>query len=137
MTLHISSNQTIGQLQSAFAELYPNLKPVFFTKPHGAYKGSPAKFMVTERDTLLSTLSSAILEKLELEIDPNMPVWQFEEQFEKQFKLHMQVFRRSGNTWLETSVSDSLTLEEQEKKAEETLNRNFEFIDPMDYRDRD
>ena len=40
-----------------------------------------------------------------------------EKNFEEAFLLHVQVFRQSGSIWLETSVSDHLTLAEQEAKA--------------------
>ena len=137
MKLTISSDETIGQIQDQFMGYFPNLKPVFFTKPHAAYKGSPAKFIVSERDTLLSTLSSIIPENAVLLLELEMPVWQLERLFENEYGLHVQIFRRSGNTWLETSVTDDMTLEQQEKKALDSLNRNFEFVDPIDYREQD
>ncbi len=137
MRLIISSDTTIGQIQEQFATFFPNLKPVFFSKPHKAYKGSHAKFIVSDRDTLLSGLSDSIPENAELLLESEMPVWQLERLFENEYGLHVQLFRRSGNTWLETSVTDNLTLEQQEKKAVDSLNRNFEFVDPMDYREQD
>lgn len=137
MKLTIAPSKTIGQIQDQFATFFPNLKPVFFTKPHKAYKGSHAKFIVSDRDTLLSSLSPDVPESAELLLELEMPVWQLERLFENEYGLHVQLFRRSGNTWLETSVTDDLTLEQQEKKAQDSLNRNFEFVDPMDYREQD
>ena len=137
MKLHISSDVTIGQLQDEFMACFPNLKLVFFSKPHGAYKGSPAKFIITDRETLLSAVSSKVPASAELHMELEMPVWQLERLFENEYGLHLQVFRRSGNTWLETSVTDDLTLEEQEAKAETSLRHHFEFVDPMDYREQE
>ena len=137
MKLNISSDLTIGQLQTEFATFFPNLKPVFFTKPHAAYKGSPAKFIVSERETRLSTLSAKVPERAFLMLELEMPVWQLERLFESEYGLHMQIFRRSGNTWLETSVTDDMSLEQQEKKAEDSLHHHFEFVDPLDYREQD
>lgn len=137
MKLKISPDLTIGQIQAEFATFFPNLKPVFFTKPHNAYKGSPAKFIVSERETRLSTLSSKVPENAVLQLELDMSVWELEQHFENEYGLHMQVFRRSGNTWLETSVTDNLSLEQQEKKAEDSLNHRFEFVDPLDYREKD
>ena len=137
MKLHLAPTMTIGQIQAEFAAFFPNLKPVFFTKPHAAYKGSPAKFIVSEKDTLLSTLSAVIPENADLLLELEMPVWQVERLFENEYGLHMQIFRRSGNTWLETSVTDDMSLEQQEKKALDSLRHNFEFVDPMDYREQD
>jgi hypothetical protein len=137
MKLNISPDKTIGQLQDEFAAVFPNLKVVFFTKPHDAYKGSPAKFLISDRETSLATLISKSPQSHELIMELEMPVWQLERLFELEYGLHVQVFRRSGNTWLETSVSDDLTLEQQEAKAEASLKQNFEFVDPIDYREQD
>ncbi|MBP6812944.1 MAG: hypothetical protein KA138_15555 [Saprospiraceae bacterium] len=137
MQLNIASDKTMGQVQDEFTSFFPNLKLVFFTKAHDAYKGSPAKFLISGHDTLLSTMSARVPASAVLLMELEMPVWQFERLFENEYGLHVQVFRRSGNTWLETSVSDDLTLEEQEAKAEASLVKNFEIVDPLDYRDQD
>lgn len=137
MKLSITPDRTIGQLQDDFVAFFPNLKIVFFSKAHEAYKSSPAKFMISDRDTLLSTLSANFHGHSELLMELEMPVWQFERLFEVEYGLHIQVFRRSGNIWLETTVSDDLTLEQQEAKAEASIPKDFEFVDPMDYREQD
>ena len=137
MKINISSESTIGQLQDQFKAYFPNLNLVFFTKPHDAYKGSPAKFIITERETRVSTMSSKVSTSVALLMEMEMPVWQLERLFENEYALHVQVFRRSGNTWLETSVTDDLTLEEQEAKALASLDHHFEFVDPIDYREQD
>jgi hypothetical protein len=56
---------------------------------------------------------------------------------ESDYGLHVQVFRKSGNIWLETSVSDHLTLSEQQERARASEHVQQEFVDPMDYRERD
>jgi hypothetical protein len=137
MKLHFSPDTTIGQIQDEFQAFFPNLKLVFFTKPHEAYKGSPAKFLIMDRDKTLESVSTKVSKASELHMELEMPTWQLERLFENEYGLHLQVFRRSGNTWLETSVSDDLTLEEQEAKAESSLRHNFEFVDPLDYREQD
>ena len=136
MKIKISPEQTIEQVQVAFHEAYPYLKLVFFTKPHKAFKGSPAKFMIQDRSQRLSTLEKQPGAGF-LFLEPEMPVWQVERLFEEEFGLHVQVFRRSGNIWLETSVSDNLTLEEQQSKARSSDHIHQEFVDPMDYREQD
>jgi hypothetical protein len=137
MELNISSDRTIGQLQDEFATFFPNLKPVFFSKPHDAYKGSPAKFIISDRQATLSSFAKSVHATTHLLLESDMPVWQLERLFELEYGLHVQIFRRSGNTWLGTSVTDDLTLEQQEAKAQASLNQNFEFVDPMDYREQD
>ena len=63
-----------------------------------------------------------------------MPVWQLERLFEEDCGLHVQVFRRSGKIWLETSRTDDLTLEQQEAKAKAGDHIHTEPADPIDYR---
>ena len=92
--------------------------------------------MVQEKDMPLKQLSPNI-KTGQLLIERNTPVWQLERLFEDEYALHAQVFRKSGKTWLETSVTDNLTLEEQQAKAAASENIHQEFVEPMDYREQD
>ena len=73
----------------------------------------------------------------DLLIEESTVVSSLETAFEVEYGLHMQVFRKSGRTWLETSVTDNLTLKEQQAKAVASENIHQEFVDPMDYREQD
>lgn len=136
MQLQIFPEKTIATLQSEFSEAFPGLKMVFFSKPHGVQKGSAAKFLVQQPDMLLSQLSPQI-KAGSITVEPNVVVAQLEQALETDFGLHMQVFRKSGRTWLETSVTDNLTLAEQQAKAAASENIHQEFVDPLDYREQD
>jgi len=136
MKIKISPEMTIDAVQTAFHDEYPHLKLVFFTKPHKAFKGSPAKFMIQDRSQKLSTLEKQPSAGF-LYLEPEMPVWQVERLFESEFGLHVQVFRQSGNTWLETSVTDNLSLEQQNAKGRASEHVHFEFVDPIDYREQE
>jgi hypothetical protein len=136
MTIQISKEKTIAQIQEEFANEFPYLKIVFFTKSHKAYKGSPAKFLVHDSNTLLEGLIKKN-DGGKIYIEPEMPTWQLERLFEEEFGLYVQVFRQSGNTWLVTSVTDDLTLEEQNVKGKDSQRHHFDFVDPLDYREQD
>ncbi len=136
MTLDITSERSMGSLQTEFSEAFPGLKLAFFSKPHREFKGSAAKFLLQDREVPLSQLSSK-LQAGELELGPETVVMDLEQEFEKKFGLHVQVFRKSGNIWLETSVTDNLTLAEQQIKAANSENIRQEFVDPLDYREQD
>jgi hypothetical protein len=116
MTIHIRPNDPISDLQNSFTAAYPHLKLQFFSKSHGESKGSFAKFLIHDRSTLLSALNPELRES-SISIAPDTITWALEKNFEEAFLLHVQVFRQSGSIWLETSVSDHLTLAEQEAKA--------------------
>lgn len=136
MKIEISIEKTIGQIQDEFSGAFAHLKLAFFSKPHKAYKGSHAKFLITDRDLKLGSVEKKPRSG-NLYLEPAMPTWQVERLFEEEFGLHIQVFRKSGNTWLETSVTDDLTLEEQEAKGKASDHQNFEFVDPIDYREQE
>ena len=136
MILDITPESSMGSLQTAFLEAFPGLKLAFFSKPHREFKGSAAKFLLQDREVPLSQLSSK-LQAGKLEIGPETVVMDLEQEFEQKFGLHVQVFRKSGNIWLETSVTDNLTLAEQQIKASNSENIHQEFVDPLDYREQD
>jgi hypothetical protein len=54
-----------------------------------------------------------------IEIDGKMKVKELEKTFADQFKLNVQVFRRSGNFWLQTSMTDDWTLQNQNEHGME------------------
>ncbi|HMX41060.1 MAG TPA: hypothetical protein PK971_03135 [Saprospiraceae bacterium] len=136
MTFDISPDKTLGALQQEFIAAFPGLKLAFFSKPHHAFEGSAAKLLVQDAKLPLGQLAAS-LQAASIEIGHETPTWQVEEMFEERFGLHVQVFRRSGNLWLETSVTDSLTLAEQQEKARNSDQVHQQFVDPLDYREMD
>lgn len=52
-----------------------------------------------------------------IDISGHVPVKALENQFFRLLGLNVQVFRRSGNLWLETTTTDHWTLAEHEKAA--------------------
>ncbi|MDX2071301.1 MAG: hypothetical protein SFV55_22935 [Haliscomenobacter sp.] len=139
MTIQISPNDHISDVQNAFSAAYPHLKLQFFSKPHGESKGSFAKFMIHDRNTQLRDLNPA-LRASSISITPDIITWALEKSFEEVFNLHVQVFRQSGSIWLETSVSDHLTLAEQEVKgAKNTADTEHNPADEeqSDYREQE
>jgi hypothetical protein len=136
MDLYLSPDKTIGALQTEFSEAFEGLKIVFFSKPHAEHKGSAAKFLIQNREMLMNELVPD-LKTGTIPLGPETVVWDLEKAFETQFGLHVQLFRKSGRTWLETSVTDNLTLAEQQAKARASENIHQEFVDPLDYRDHD
>ena len=51
-------------------------------------------------------------------ITPNMTVVDLEQRFNDVYGLGVEVFRKSGKVWLETTVTDGWTLEEQNLQGE-------------------
>jgi hypothetical protein len=48
-----------------------------------------------------------------------MTVEELEKSFLVKFGLNVQVFRKSGKSWLETTITDKWTLEKQNTQGEE------------------
>jgi len=62
-----------------------------------------------------------------IEIDSTMTVADFENQMKEKFGLSVQLSRLSGNSWIQTSLTDHLTLDVQNKLGEELRQRNGTF----------
>lgn len=116
MTITIHDQLSIDELQQQFNSKYPYLKLECFTKPHGIHSGSRKENMIPS-DTLVKDCRSKHKDG-QLEINPDHTVAQIEKSFQDIFGLYVQVFRKSGNVWIETTVTDDWTLEKQNSEAE-------------------
>lgn len=136
MQLSITADRTMGEIQQDFQAEFPFLKLVFFQKGHKAYKSSHSKFMLTDHSATMRDLCDRHHDGL-LFIESEMPTWQVERLFEEEFGLHVQIFRKSGNVWLETSVTDDLSLDQQNAKGKASEWHQMPMPEPMDYREQD
>lgn len=136
MKIRITAESTLEEIQAIFHEHFPFLKLAFFTKPHRAFKGSPAKFMIQDSTQTVGVLVENPRSG-ELVLDPKMATFELEQVFEEKFGLHVQVFRKSGETWLLTSVTDDLSLERQNAKGRASEHVHFQTDDPYDYREQE
>lgn len=111
MKIQINDDRKIYAIQEEFSGLFPWLKLEFFSKPHKTGGGSPKKQMVPSSRTLGETRT--IHDSGTITITPTMTVAALEQAFHEVYGLSVQVFRKSGKSWLETTVTDSWTLEHQ------------------------
>lgn len=120
MNIHISDDVTIKGIQKEFSSLFPYLKLEFFSRPHQTGKGSEKKYMKTE-DALLRDFR-LVHSDGDLMIEGDMTVSNLENLFKNHYGLYVQVFRRSGKLWLETTATDSWTLSVQNEQGAELSN---------------
>lgn len=107
MKLRVKATQTAQTLQNDFTKHFPRLSLQLFKMPHNAGEGSPK----AERALPESLLSEWIdTDEVALEVNPEMTVAELEEQL-KALGIFAQVFRKSGDLWLETTRTDGWTLE--------------------------
>jgi len=116
MVININDDKRIGDIKKEFNLLFPFLKIEFFNKPHISVENSP-KMQVTNDYKSLNEFRS-IHNNGFLEIVPEMTVASLENIFKTDYGLFVQIFRKSGNVWLETTVTDKWTLSEQNKQGE-------------------
>ena len=111
MNVAINDQRKIFAIQEEFNEVFPYLKLEFFSKPHSACIGSPKKLIKHSSKTLGECRT--IHNKGIITIVPQMTVCDLEQNFSNVYGLGVQIFRKSGKAWLETTVTDGWTLEMQ------------------------
>jgi hypothetical protein len=117
MKILINDRRKIFSIQKDFNEVFPYLHLEFFSKPHQSNGGSPKKVVKQPSKTLGECRT--VHNSGTLTITPHMTVADLEENFRNVYGLSVQVFRQSGKAWLETTITDGWTLEEQNKQGEE------------------
>lgn len=117
MTIEINNSKTIQQIQLEFTSRYPDLKLEFFRNEHGLEEASnetpcqPEKTIGELRDLHEHGL---------ITITPDRETGSVEREFEQRFGLHVQIYRKRMDQWLQTIGTDILTLEQQSKIARDT-----------------
>lgn len=123
----------IKDLKKQFHDYFGFLKIEFFSKKHG-YEESSNKKNIYEANTPLKTISSKIKDTV-IEFDEHTTVQSFEKTFYDDLGLNMQVFRKSGQVYIETSLTDAWTLSHQ--NSEGKLLSELDVIEPTNALDRD
>lgn len=113
-------NKNIAEVKKDFTAFFPGLSIEFYKMPHAIGAGSTNKDKI-EEDKLLKDIADN-LDTSFIEIDQGMTVGELEMQFQKSFGLSIQVFRKSGDLWLQTSSTDNWSLEKQNAKGQESVN---------------
>lgn len=119
--IEIVDDRTIASVQSEFHAQFPYLKIEFFKAPHKIGEASAKNLIYSSsrfiRECRVNRNSSSI------NISESMTVNELEETFSSQFGLSVQVFRKSGNVWLETSATDGWSLKQQNDEGAELSNQ--------------
>ena len=120
MKLHISPDLKIKDIQNEFRKSFPYLKLGFFGKNHTVKEPSLMKDIVPDTASLMEI--SGIMSEGEIEIRPGQTVAELEQLFQNKFSLFVQVFRKMGFAWIETTKTNYLTLEKQIEMGKESLD---------------
>ncbi|OIR03447.1 hypothetical protein GALL_145190 [mine drainage metagenome] len=114
--IRIADILRISQIQEAFSSEFPYLKLEFSKKSPQATPLAVKQPLINVDKTLSE--SRTIFKDGKIEIVPTMTVSELEQKFNDIYGLSTQVFRKSGNIWLVTTITDKWTLEEQNRQGE-------------------
>lgn len=118
----ISDNKSLKDLQEDFSSFFPYLKIEFFSASHKALKASPKSQLLNANQKIGDVRKKRDEGKLALTGD--LTVADFEAAMWEKFGLSIQVFRQSGKLWIETSLTDSWTLERQNSEGYELSDKS-------------
>jgi hypothetical protein len=135
MKMHIYYNDTLEQVQRSFNAEFPFLKLEFFTRPHEKGKPTEKQFMVNAKRTIDSC--NPELKEATVSIPTAMTVQELEKVFQDELGLYIQVFRKSGKVWLETTATDNWSLQKQNEEGQELSIRGYESKEDLpDYHEQ-
>lgn len=122
--IKIDIENTTESVNAQFNAVYPFLRIGFFKEPHDLGK-SNGKNKVMNDSMKIGQIKHSI-QSGSIEINDNTTVWELENSFQKHFGLNIQVFRKSGNIWLETTATDNWTLQQQNEQGK-FLDEDLKF----------
>jgi len=122
--IEVDKNQTIDFINSQFNKVYPFLRIGFFKEGHTKGNSVQRSKMILGNVKIIELMLRGNSEIVDF--NGQTTVWELEQEFEKKFGLHIQVFRKSGSIWLETTATDNWSLEQQNEQGE-FLDEDLKF----------
>ncbi|PZR25546.1 MAG: hypothetical protein DI535_17830 [Citrobacter freundii] len=115
----LSRQRLIHEMQKEFSAVFPFLRLTFYRNQETQDRGMLLKPVPNSS----SLAAAGLKQEGEIEIDGEMTVGSLESLFKDRFGLNVQVFRQSGNIWLETVMTDGWTLQQQNDHGRELSNK--------------
>lgn len=115
MTLEINDTKTIENICNQFSDYYPFLRIEFYNKPHKYGEASFDQHLLPHNKVINEIRKQH--KNGVLKIHPWHKTGAVEQKFKKLYDLHVQIFRRQGDRWIQTAGTDELSLKEQNKIA--------------------
>jgi hypothetical protein len=127
--LRITPTRLISEVQSEFNHAFPFLKLEFFQKRLRLQSNFRQEIKMSPSSRIGECQS--FISEGEIEITKKMMGRELEQKLKEQFGIIAQIFRRSGNLWLQTTMTDSWTLEKQNEHGME-LSQAYEKFKKSD-----
>ncbi len=134
MVLQIDKNMTLGEVQTAFNQLFPFLKIGFFLD-RNKDNALTANEQIHNPKMTIASIRDMDYDG-DMQIEATMTAKQLESTFLNIFGLDVQLFRRSGNGWLVTQNTDDWSLIQHNEKAQE-MSIPVENPETPDYTDHE
>ena len=120
MILHINDAMTLEEVQSQFGEYFPFLRLCFYSRPHNKYESSDKKCMYGDKTLIADIRKNHVNGTLDIEGEDTVEA--VEQALKETFDLNVQIFRYDAlGCWIQTSVSDVLTLQQLSQMAADAL----------------
>lgn len=110
----IKNEMTLAEIEQQFSDQFKNLKMEFYFDEHHSKQGTIAKPINKSKklgDVRVRHHEGAVI------LSPYMTVEELESLFHDIYGLNVQIFRKSGNLWLQTTVTDTWALKDQNLKG--------------------
>ena len=125
MKIQIKADTKFSDVQKKFTASHPFLKVEFYKEKYSENEVSTKDRM--DSDKIISEQSKKFKPD-SLDINKNRTVAEVEKEFYKHFGITMQVSRKSGNIWIETSKTDDRTLEAQNQLGESMSSQHVDIL---------
>ncbi|MEO8174312.1 MAG: hypothetical protein ABI581_14555 [Sediminibacterium sp.] len=114
----IRDDQTIEEVQDIFHHLFPFLKVDFFERDTHGLKKDKFNRPAINAKKLFGEFRLDKIDGGDFVIAKDIRISQLEQYIDSNYCLHVQVFRKTGNVWLETTITNNWTLDEQNRQGE-------------------
>lgn len=111
----INDHKSLREIQQEFNQKFPYLKIEFYKGKHLPGEGSPVKERLNPEQPIGAIRT--VHNDGDMSINGHLKVGSFERAFLNKYGLNVQVFRKSGNLWMQTTATDDWTLHEQNRKG--------------------
>jgi hypothetical protein len=110
MKIQLYYNRKVEEIREEFNSSFPYLKIVFVNR----IDNTKAASVIEEVEPTARLIDvTGVLKEGEIDIRPTDSIKEVEQRFEKQYGLPVQIFRKQNGVWMDTDVTDDLTLHEQ------------------------
>lgn len=135
MEIVVSKSKKLSAIQEEFQKSFPYLKLEFYSASHRRNEGTFKN--ATLNSNLTVGEASHLSKDNVVSIEKSMKVSELEKAFSELFGLNVQVFRKSNNTWLQTTITDNWTLEKQNQNGLEMNVSENSLPEENDYHEQE